>query len=487
MRPNKITRFVSILILSSLSVTIAHGADPIVGYSNLEKRKAELKKQQKAIQDKIDASSDEDEISRLNTDLTPIDNELSDVSTRMRKGNNKVNAVIRKENRIRDLSEQNVGLLADIQAAKDAGDTDEAARLQGIYDGNLDTIERKKGKIAKKKEKFEKAVGEKMGGDAPIIPMPRPSLVMPVFKPTLTDRQKKEISGCWDLANPVTQDLFVYFPLGSRSVKTFGESDEFSAELKSQIRDLQRNLAYPDSGKINKVEITSYTSKVDFTKKGKDGKPLQTQAELSSDRSTSAERGLFSNLMLAGTSGYMIEDQTDDVYKKASVEAPPIGPGWKPGDYGNLAKKKIDLKRDGKLIEARARELVNDSESSADANPTPARVIVFTDEGKVDVEKSVTATMAALTKCCSKDRATLKYQPFQYSKITVSMPVFKPEAATCVAAEKVTTTNSSKPEVPVITSGTVGENKGSSGAINTDLTAKPGAGNKKALDAGKKD
>lgn len=469
MRSFSIVPVLLVLVSSAVFTTAASADDNITSVESLSKRKETLKQARTEIQQKIKASSSSDEIAALRARLDLIDENIRTVEADLRTGARLTNAVLRKERKIGKRNESNDELMEKMKKAQADGDVEAAAQIRDSINANNEVIKRKKKSIDNKETKFEKKFGEEMPSRKPIVvPSPvvgpiteasavPPSSPQPPSNPLMSEAQKRELAECWDLNKSVSHDLYVFFPIGGASIKSDAIDDEYTAYLDAQVKGLAQRLDDPYHTKISKLLVTSYTSTVPFLKTAKGGKPAQTPEDLSKERSKSANAAIFTLLGVQGKTNAKLF--TGDVTrefdeKQTTPEALSIGPKYIPGDYTALSKKPMtpESVRVAAIRKAAISLLANQ-------DPTPVRVT-----GK-DEEESITLTMEKLEKCCATNPATLKYQPFQYSKITATLPNYNPNAPACMSARvNVTTTTAAKPVDPVsaeaATSGSVDERSG---------------------------
>jgi len=205
------------------------------------------------------------------------------------------------------------------------------------------------------------------------------------------------------------------------------EEERKLAELfEKEVASIAKDLTSDSYGKIGSMRVTSYTSKVKFTKSNR------TSQELADLRNKGAGNALFDELFLqsniaredaklmSGTGASATFDREDTVPTEPSV-----GSDWRGGDYGAKEKLKVNDADIQKAAEA----------ILASKDPTPVRVTSGTKE------ENLVATADKLRACCAYNEATLKYQPYQFSEVTVTLPKFDPTLATCtkVSATQINT------------------------------------------------
>lgn len=243
---------------------------------------------------------------------------------------------------------------------------------------------------------------------------------------TAQDTRKRKIAACWDTSEAASTKKKIYslFRMGESSVKlktsenadipvVNAEDPALTAYFQGQVS--QADQALGDYGRVSKVVATSYTSKVPYVKS------KQTDARLAKLRSQQSIQNLFAELSVdhSRTVGSDRDPRPADLdyasdVKEPSVKTVSVGPKWTLGEYERLVRKKVSP---------------NDLLGAAKAilkNPDPSPVKATTGTS----EERLTKTVAALKQCCALNQATLKYQPYQFTELTVTMPKFTPGACT---------------------------------------------------------
>ncbi len=426
-------------------VNTARAGDNPKSRESVEANLKSLREQKATAQRKLEKAriggGSEELITSLEAEVESIDRRIGDASGTLRFGTRVTKDVNRKYRKI-DKKFENIEEAKAAQVkARAAGDTEEVERLDLIIKDNERAINNKESSIAKKREKYQKRFYEKMPGKHALPDIEAPVIPESKIEPTLTNTQKKEIEGCWDLDSVQTKEFYVFYPLGGNSVQTSSKiraipvaDDQFTRDLESQIPELSDMLRNSESGKISNLEVTSYASKV-RGRKGDEG-----QKALSTSRNENALRAFNTLLLLNGhiNAGLKTGNEPKE-FKQITVvpDQPEIGNPYT-GDLAALSKKKVP-ESSGKARWDIIRKYATMIKNNGD--PTPVK--------KSD-ESSVEDIMKELEKCCATSEATLKYQPYQYSKITATLPKFSPNLSTCVKDQKKVSTNTGEKQDEII-------------------------------------
>jgi hypothetical protein len=257
------------------------------------------------------------------------------------------------------------------------------------------------------------------------------ALPPPPPKKTLTEAELRALDACYVKDFKPVGKVTTFFTLGKSNVPEGSKiandanlEDVFDASANS----IQSKLTAGDYGRIWKLEATGYTSRVQGKIKS---------AELAEERASNASAALTAWLKFPddATKNPSISETGDlktNVTKRTRDSDAETGPAWVGSEYTSLSNKKFTLAQLQAAAKKAAARIFNDKKDISPVRGT-----------------SVDETYKNLMACCSANLATLTYQPYQFTEITVYGSRFSAQAPGCVeAANKISNTTKTK-EVPV--------------------------------------
>lgn len=439
---------------TAAGVSFAEEDPPVQGVEAMNAKIKELEDQKAMVKAKIESLRQEKkaggdwrkidpQITDLSNQLITIDQEKAPYVRKLKAGERKYGKVVRDETKIEELTEQAKGWVKEMEGKTPA---QQEALMEKVR-LNRDEVHRLQARIKRKEKAFEKKIGEDMPErcDDTEVFNTKTRKCDPKVAPrkTLTDAEKMKLDECYTKGEALKKKVISHFSKGQEILKKNSPviaerpiRDAFEGDVQDVINEMQASGV----GKIWKVEATSYGSRV--------GSKTRKADDLSLCRSENALSEFFG--VLAVDHGMLAAKTNDFEGKTVLPKTIEIGSKWTPGDYDVKAKQKTTPEGVKKV----AQEIL------AGSDPTPVRATGGTPAENLE------QTINNLNACCSTNQATLKYQPYQYTEMTVYGAKFTPTSEACVTkADQVANTTTAKPvESDQGTGGGAGSTKDSKGA-----------------------
>ena len=355
------------------------------------------------------------EITALRNHLLELQTEQQELTHKLKAGERKYNKVVRDETKVEELRAE----VAELEAILPTAKKYDVSVIKEKIQFRKDEIERLEKRVGRKEKAYNRKLGDSMPSRKPDETPPAP---VPTRK-TLTDAEKMKLDECFAKGEALKKKVVSHFTKGQDLLRKNSPVTEelpiresFERDIQSAYKEMQ------DSGmsRIWKVEATSYGSRVGLSKS-------RTADQLSKSRSSNSINEFFSTLAVDNG---LLDLKTKEFEGVSQVpDSIEVGPKWTPGDYAAREKRATNASEIKKAAEAML----------ASGDPTPVRAVGGTPE------ENLQKTIENLTRCCSANMATLKYQPYQYTELTIYGAKFTPSSEACVTkADQVANTVSAK-------------------------------------------
>jgi hypothetical protein len=236
--------------------------------------------------------------------------------------------------------------------------------------------------------------------------------------------------------------MFAHFALGKSDLpevlKEPNDSD-LDGSFIEHGDEVRKELTAGGFDKIGDLKATGYASRV----RGK----TKTSTALATERGKMANTKLTGFLAMQTDEGKTFGNLVGMAPSSTAAKNVEAGPASKPGEYAVLSKKKP---------------------TPADIDAVATKIFERTGEYKDETPvrgKDLDETKKRLKACCDTNMATLKFQPYQYTKIEVFGVKFNASLDACVAKSKSIMSGSSTQVKPIIPEkvGSPAKNDGSGG------------------------